>query len=151
MTESTQGVANEVREFVESIVRACGFELNLEVSIDGENALAQLSGDDSEILLEDGARVLQAINDVVNQIFFRRTGLRVEIDCEDFRAMRKLELELLARKAAEKVKLTQQPYRLHPMPPGERRTIHMALAQESGVRTESQGNGDRRYVMIVSD
>ena len=151
MTEGTQGVTDEVREFVKSILQACGFELGVEVESDGETASVQLGGDDSEILLEDGARVLQALNDVVNQIFFRRTGVRVEIDCEEFRALRRLELELLARKAAEQVKLTQQPYRLHPMPPGERRTIHMALAQESGVWTESQGNGDRRYVMILSD
>ena len=58
------------------------------------------------------------------------------------------ELELLAKKAAEKVKTSQRPFPLQPMPANERRIVHMALVSDPQVRTESQGFGDNRRVII---
>ncbi len=74
---------------------------------------------------------------------------RVMIDCNDYRQTRVLELQLMARKAAERVKTTHAPFSLQPMPAFERRVIHVTLAEERGVRTESSGLGTNRHVIIL--
>jgi spoIIIJ-associated protein len=49
---------------------------------------------------------------------------------------------------AERVKNTGQTVTLEPMPPNERRIVHLALAKDSTVITESIGEGENRKVVI---
>jgi len=88
---------------------------------------------------------------VVNQALHRRGANqpKVRLDCNGYRSTRILELQLLARKAAERVRTTGTPLSLQPMPSAERRIIHLALAEEADVRTESSGAGLRRHVVIL--
>jgi spoIIIJ-associated protein len=55
---------------------------------------------------------------------------------------------MTARVAAERVQATHQPFRLNPMSSRERRIVHLALKDLSGVRTESVGTGEERQVVI---
>lgn len=150
MNEEANQVAENVKEFFSHLLRHGGFDLELEVEAD-ENVEVRLSGQDSELLLQNNARALDALNDLANQIFLRQTGHRVEVDCEDYRLTRVLELELLARNAAERTRLSGRSFRFQPMPPSERRTIHVTLAEEPGVRTESRGVGTERHVVVLPD
>ena len=143
--------ANDVQEIVEKLIELSRLQVDVDVE-EGESVISvRLSGADSEIVLENGAKVLYALNDILRQVFFRRSEARVEVDCDDFRATRVYELELLARKAAERVRQTGELIKVQPMPPGERRTIHITLAEESGVRTESRGAGDSRHVIVIPE
>ncbi len=141
----------KLEEFLKGVVRAGGFDLTVEIEESDEVVEARLDGADSEILLENSGKVLDALNDLVNQIFFRRLGRRIELDSDDFRAMRIIELEQMAKHAAEKTRLSGRSFRFQPMPSSERRAIHLALAEERGVRTESHGSGTGRYVMVLPD
>ncbi len=71
------------------------------------------------------------------------------VECNDYRATREAELEELARDAAERVKVSGDLLPMDPMPASERRVVHLALAQEPGVRTESEGAGIQRRVVIL--
>jgi spoIIIJ-associated protein len=55
----------------------------------------------------------------------------------------------MARKTAEQVVQRQRAIAVEPMPPDERRIIHMELRDHPGVRTESIGEGNRRKVQII--
>ena len=151
MIEGIKEAARQVEEFFGELLEQSGLELEMEVEAAGENVAVRLSGADSEVLLSNNAKVLDALNDLGNQIFLRRMGQRIEVDCEDYRLTRILELELLATNAAEKTQLSGQSFRFQPMPPSERRTIHITLAEEPGVRTESQGMGTSRHVVVYPD
>jgi spoIIIJ-associated protein len=72
----------------------------------------------------------------------------VLFDCHDYRMMRVEELQLAAEAAADRVRRTGIAYRFNPMTSRERRIIHMALRGEAGVRTESEGAGPQRRVVI---
>ena len=73
---------------------------------------------------------------------------RVRFDCGDYRATRLEELKLSARVAAQRVRETGQEFRFNPMSSRERRIVHLELNGAPGVRTASEGSGDRRQLVI---
>ena len=151
-----KAAADALREFLEKIVRAAAFQLNVSVQIvepsGGSDAqvLADVDGRDKEILLERGAEVLKALE----HLAFRALRLepefheKIHIDCGGYRALRFEELRMTARVAAERVQTSKQPFRLNPMTSRERRIVHLALKDMPGVRTESIGVGEHRQVVI---
>jgi spoIIIJ-associated protein len=154
-----QAAAEALRHFLENMVRVSGLELRVSVQAvpaEGEGSggdaevLADLGGKDKEILLEHGAEVLKAFE----HLAFRALRLepafheKIHIDCGGYRALRFEELRMTARVAAERVKSSRQPFRLNPMSSRERRIVHMALKDMTGVRTESAGVGEERQVVI---
>ena len=73
---------------------------------------------------------------------------RVEVDLDGYRKHREEELKGLARRMAEKATFLRETVELRPMAPADRRIIHMALADDASVETESAGNGRGRHVVI---
>ena len=72
-----------------------------------------------------------------------------EVFVEQTRALLRLEeLRMAAGVAAEKVRKTGVPYEFSPMSSRERRIVHLALREESDLRTESQGEGARRCLVV---
>ena len=140
-----------VAGFLEGLLRAGRLELSVELKRDADAVQVVLEGPDGDLALENNARVLYALEHIVNQVLYRRGqgDAKVVLDCNDYRNTRLLELQLLARKAAEKVKTSGASFSFQPMPAVERRIIHLTLAEEQGVRTESSGLGTNRHVVIL--
>jgi spoIIIJ-associated protein len=151
-----QAAADALREFLENIIRAAGFQLKVTVTMAGPGGgsdaevLADVDGRDKEILLERGADVLKALE----HLAFRALRLepehheKIHIDCGGYRALRFEELRMTAKVAAERVQSSKQPFPLNPMTSRERRIVHLALKDIPGVRTESIGVGEHRQVVI---
>jgi spoIIIJ-associated protein len=112
--------------------------------------VVDFSGADSGLLLEKNAALLHAIEYVVlkairlDEDHFRR----IAFDSQDWRRMRMEELRLMAQVAAERVIETGDPFTLNPMSPRERRIVHLALRDRPQVRTQSEGMGPERKVVI---
>jgi spoIIIJ-associated protein len=151
-----QAAVNALRDFLEKIVQAAGFQLKVSVlAVAPETAsdaevVADLDGRDKEILLERGAEALHALE----HLAFRALRLepeyhdKVHLDCGGYRALRFEELKMTARVAAERVQTSKQPFKLNPMSSRERRIVHLTLKEMPGVRTESVGIGEQRQVVI---
>jgi len=154
-----QATAEALRQFLESMVRVSGLDLRIQVralpaervsSEDEAEVTADLDGKDKEILLAHGAELLKAFE----HLAFRALRLepayheKVRIDSGGYRALRFEELRMTARVAAERVQTSRQPFRLNPMSSRERRIVHLALKDMTGVRTESVGVGEERQVVI---
>lgn len=84
---------------------------------------------------------------MVNQKVHR--WLNIVVDVDGFRVKRVDHLTQLAHRMADQVASTGRPFALEPMPPNERRIIHLALRDDHRVITESAGEGDRRKVTIA--
>lgn len=108
-------------------------------------------GPDKELLLERGAELLLALEYLaVRSLHLEPTFFdRIRFDSGDFRALRIAELMLSAKVAAQRVRETNQPFRLNPMAPRERRIVHLALKDLAGIRTTSEGIGEERQVVIL--
>ncbi len=154
-----QATAEALQHFLESVVRAARLELKVSVravapggtGTEGDaEVLADLDGRDKELLLERGAELLKAFE----HLAFRALRLepsfheKIHIDSGGYRALRFEELRMTARVAAERVQASRQPFRLNPMSSRERRIVHLALKDMTGVRTESMGMGEERQVVI---
>jgi spoIIIJ-associated protein len=112
--------------------------------------VVDFSGADADMLLEKNATLLHAIEYVVlkairlHEDHFRK----IAFDCQDWRRTRMEELRLMAQVAAERVIETGAPFTLNPMNPRERRIVHLALKDQPQVRTQSEGSGPERQVVI---
>jgi len=136
---------------LENLLQTARLEVRVQNEQPGDEGLMlELQGPDSGLVLGNNARVLYALEHVVNQVVHHRgeSHLKVTLDCNGYRSTRVLELQLMARKAAEKVRTTGVSFSLQPMPAVERRVIHLTLAEEAGIRTESSGLGLNRHVVI---
>lgn len=112
--------------------------------------LVRFSGEDEEILLARNGELLLALEYLAHRWLRLPPALhdRVRFECGDFRANRLEELKLSARVAAQRVRETGQPFPFNPMTSRDRRTIHLELTGAPGVRTISEGSGDRRHLVI---
>src|SRR5205085_12182995 len=72
----------------------------------------------------------------------------ISFDCTGHRMTRLEELRMSARVTAKKVSQSGSPYSFAPMSSRERRILHLALRDEHDLRTESDGEGLRRSVVL---
>jgi spoIIIJ-associated protein len=145
-----QGDINSVVDFINLVLEQGGMDLRASVEPLGEAVRVQVRGGDRAILLSHNAEMLDALEHLGNRMLAHATGEEhhVIFDSGSYRAQREKELQLMAEKAAERVRMTRKPFTFDPMSPGERRIIHLALAEDTSVRSESQGSGDNRKVTI---
>lgn len=138
-------------EFLRDLRRRTGLELEFRLEAEGNTVRVNITGRDKGLVLSDKARFLYALNHLLNQIFFPRSedGVGFWVDADGYRSVRERELQLLAEKAAERALATGQKVVLQPLPACERRIVHLALAERDGVRTESEGRGWNRRVMVI--
>lgn len=74
---------------------------------------------------------------------------RITLDTEGYRARREETLQRLARRNAAQVRSTGRSIAMEPMNPYERRVLHSALSEFSGVSTHSEGEEPNRRVVIT--
>ena len=144
-------LTQKVSLFLEKLLGQAGLDLTFHCAAQENTINIQIDGEDIALVLSKNARALYAINHLLNQAFYRRSsdGCAFVVDCRGYRKGRELELELMAQKAAENVKHSGKPLSLQPLPASERRVIHLALAEEPSIRTESEGTGLHRRVVIL--
>lgn len=123
---------------------------NAKADRDDADLAVTFSGADQELLLEKEAELLLALEHIAHRWLRLDPRLhdRVRFDCGDYRATRLADLKLSARVAAQRVRETGQPFQFNPMSPRERRIVHLELNGAPGVRTASEGSGDRRQLVI---
>lgn len=153
MNERTNGETGQTAvRFLENLLETARLDVRVQNEQPGDEGLMlELHGADNGLVLGNNARVLYALEHLVNQVVHHRGGdyLKITLDCNGYRSTRVLELQLMARKAAERVRTTGVSFSLQPMPAAERRVIHLTLAEEAGIRTESSGLGLNRHVVIL--
>jgi len=113
--------------------------------------LVDVQGNDLGILIGHGGETLTALQYISRLIVAKelQKPVAVVIDIEGYRARREEQLGRLAQKMAAQAAELDQTMELEPMPPNERRIIHVALRDNPAVTTESIGEGSGRKVTII--
>ena len=112
--------------------------------VEGQEEIAILIGKHGQTL--DAIQYLTSL--VATKDHHGLNRYHIVVDVENYRDRRADTLKALAKRMAEKAKYDRQKVRLEPMSAMERKVIHMALAKEEGIITDSEGQEPFRYVTI---
>ena len=120
--------------------------------ITGERVnILDVQGKDLRVLIGQHGDTLNALQYILRLMVGHHLQQRPSfvIDVEGYRQRREAALSKLAERMAQKVLSQKRPISLEPMPPYERRIIHITLREHEGVYTQSVGEGKRRKVRIL--
>lgn len=143
-------VCQQAQDFLNSVFRGTGFDLHAASSEAADGCFLNLDGQDASLLRAEGGELLEALEHLVNQSLARSLpeGKRILCDVNGLRALREAELRVMAIHAAGRVRSTGDPFTFGPMTASERRVIHLTLAEESDLQTESVGEGHARRLKV---
>jgi spoIIIJ-associated protein len=138
-----------VREFTKQAVAAMGVPLDVTVVDAGDNVRVELSGEGAEVLLKRRAEALDALQQIVNTAFRRelKDDRSFVVDCMDYRKAKDAELRQMARFTMEKAK-TAGPQEMGPLNPYARRLVHLTVAEDPQMSSESIGDAFLKTVII---
>ncbi len=148
--------ADEILEIARSAFRQLLELADLEVSADmvlADGRLeVEIEGVDQELLVEDEGQVLLALQHLLPRVMYGRLGRIVpcHLDSGGYQQRKEERLRGLARRVAEEVVSRGGTRTLRPMNPADRRIVHITLADDPDVETESHGNGYFKRVNISS-
>lgn len=145
-----EDVWQQAATFLEDVFARTGLELRVEVKRRPTGSVIDIAGADSELLQSQTGELLEAVQHLINQIFGRQlpAGERLVCDVEGFRATREAELQAMANLAAKRVRDSGVSFTFQPMNANERRIIHLTLAGQQDLYTESIGEGSERKLKV---
>ena len=143
-------LTTDIAAFVQSVVTAMGLTLTVTVEETGEGTHINLEGEDGGVLIRRGGEGLQALQHVVATTYRKQLGddNRIVIDCNGFRRDKDAELKQMALFMAGKARSSGVPQEMGPLNPYERRIVHLAIAEEADVTSESIGDAFMKTVII---
>jgi spoIIIJ-associated protein len=142
-------LTTQITAFVQSVVDAMGVSLTARIEQTADATCINLEGEDGGVLVRRGGEGLQALQHVVATTFRRQLGddNRIVIDCNGFRRDKDAELRQMAKFMAEKARGVG-PQEMGPLNPYERRIVHMVIAEDPSVSSESIGDAFLKTVII---
>lgn len=147
-------VAKVAKEALETLINSMGIAADVSVTQASTGELPvtlDIEGDDLGILIGRRGQTLASLQYVVRLIVTEKLKMWVPInvDVAGYKKRRYESLRSLALRLAEQVKRSRRLISLEPMPADERRIIHLALADDPDVATQSMGEGETRKVAIL--
>ena len=143
-------VQAQVGEFVKNVLTAMGLNLSVDV-VDTPDAIRiEITGDGSEVLLKRKAEALDALQQIVNSGFRRNLhdDRSFVVDSLGYRRGKDAELREMARFMMEKVKSSGVAQEVGPLNPYARRIVHLAVAEDPEMTSESIGDAFLKTVII---
>lgn len=149
--EELDAIADAGVAVIGDILSRMGLEGEIE-EYEGDEGeiILDIVGGDFGVLIGRHGRTLDALQVLVSAITNRRLNMRypVVVDVSGYRHRRRVKLEEIARRAADRAVRQRRAVELRPMTSFERRVVHMALRDDRRVTTQSEGEDPRRMVVV---
>ena len=140
---------DRVLEFTRQTVTAMGIPATVSIVDTPDSVRVEISGEGSEALLRRRAEALEALQQIVNTAFRRELpdDRSFVVDCMDYRKGKDAELRQMARYLMEKAK-SAGPQEMGPLNPYARRLVHITVAEDPQMSSESIGDAFLKTVII---
>lgn len=124
--------------------------VKIEITTNEGEFKVNINADNNAVAIGRGGQTLQAINTVLraacNAEFKKRVN--VSVDVNHYKEDRYKKVKQLAKRCAIDVRKTKVDAALDPMPADERKVIHQYLTEFRNIKTESEGEGRDRHLVI---
>lgn len=139
-----------VREFLQGLLDAFGLEGAVDVRVEEDVILAQVSGDQTEALVGVKGAILEGVHELARTVVQRRTrgGVRIRLDIAGYTERRREALRIYAGRLAAQVLEEGGEVMLEPMNAADRKVIHDAVVDIAGVSSYSEGEEPERAVVL---
>jgi len=150
MTDVNDSVNARIAAFVQDVVDAMGVSLSVRVEETPDASRINLEGEEGGVLIRRDGEGLQALQHLVATAFRKHLGEdnRIVVDCNGYRRDKDAELRQIAHFMAEKARTTGASQEMGPLNPYERRIVHLAIAEDPTVSSESIGDAFLKTVII---
>src|ERR671910_2122910 len=140
---------DQVRDFMRRTLEAMGLPLEVSVVDTPDSVRVELSGEGGEHLLRRRGEALDALQQIVNTAFRRQLDddRSFVVNCLDYRKGKDAELRQMARFMMEKAKASD-PQEMGPLNPYARRLVHLTVAEDPTMASESIGDAFLKTVII---
>jgi len=147
--------ADTARQVLCDILHTMGIQATVDVAgsgDDGDPITLNIEGDDLGVLIGRRGQALSSLQYLVRLIVADKLKkwVSVNVDVDWYKKRHYEALKKLALRLAEQVAKRRRPITMEPMPPDERRIVHITLADDPDIMTQSTGDGDGRRVVIQS-
>ncbi len=150
--EDSEEILEIARRAFQQLLELADLEVSADMVLADGRLEVEIEGVDQELLVEDEGQVLLALQHLLPRVMYGEVGRIVpcHLDSDGYQRRKEERLRGLARRVADEVVSRGGIRTLRPMNPADRRIVHMTLADDPDVETESQGNGYFKRVNIRS-
>ena len=151
LAPAEEDVVRVATEVLDALLRLMGITARVEVLSDEIPIALNIEGDDLGILIGRRGQTLASLGHIAKLVVAARlkAWLPLNVDVAGYKKRRQDSLQKLALYLAEQVKSRHRAITMEPMPPAERRVIHLSLTDHPDVVTNSIGEGENRKVVIL--
>lgn len=151
--KSAKGETRKIlTELSEELVKLIGINAEVEVNEieEGSFEVNLKTEEEAGLLIGFRGENINSIQTVLTLMYKGQTDewVRVMVNIGDYRQKQEDKLKDLADQTVERVIETGQPQPIYNLTAGQRRVIHLYLADNKEVASSSEGEGDERYLVI---
>jgi spoIIIJ-associated protein len=149
--ENTEILKKLISETLEKMTfRDFNLGVREETGANGENIVFNIESSESDLLIGQYGANLRALQHLLRAMARKKTEDRLSfsVDVNDYHSQKMSSLIELAHSMASQAISDKRPVVLRSMNAYERRIVHMELAENDRVKTESIGEGEERKVVI---
>jgi spoIIIJ-associated protein len=140
---------SKVIGFVQQVLGAMGLHLDVAVEEMPDNTRLNLSGEGADVLLRRKGETLDALQVIVNTARRDARGERhYVLDALGFRKDKDSELRQMAKFLMDKAKTSGAPQEIGPLNPYARRLVHLTVAEDPDLSSESIGDAFLKSIVI---
>ena len=139
---------NKIRSFIKEFIVNSKLDIKIiDIKKVGDRYIVNLDGKDMRYLIGEKGSTLNSFEYLLTSVKIFK-NIKVIIDSNNYKESREKVLRNLARKQGKKVQETGRLIKLNPMSARERKIIHEEISYMKGLKTESQGEEPKRYLVI---
>lgn len=143
---------DRVIQFITQVTSAMGLSLEAASEETPDHLRVNLTGEGADVLLRRKGEALDALQVIVNTAFRRdeRGERHYLVDAMGFRKGKDAELRQMAQFLMEKARTSGSPQEIGPLNPYARRIVHLTVAEDDAMTSESIGDAFLKTVLISS-
>lgn len=147
---TTPMVQEYIENYIQKIIKNMEFEVETVSYVQDKRIYCNINSNNNSILIGKNGVILRALNFIVKNAVNTKFKKRIEIsiDINGYKEDRYKKVASMAKRFGKTVLRTKIDMKLDPMPADERKVIHQVISEMAHLKTQSQGEGKNRHMII---